>query len=105
VFNDTKGAAMYARTSTWTGSPEALEKWAAHVNERVAPMVAGLPGNAGAYCLVDREGGNALTLTLWESKEAARASDQAAERSRASTVAATGIELLARGRFEVVGRV
>lgn len=96
---------MYARTSTWTGSREALDKWAAHVNERVAPMVAGLPGNAGAYFFLDRDGGGALTLTLWESEEAALTSDQAAERSRASTVEATGIELLARGRFEVVGRV
>ena len=96
---------MYARTSTWTGSPEALERWAAHVNERVAPMVAGLPGNAGAYFFVDRDGRGAVTLTLWESEEAALASDQAAEKSRASTVEATGIELLERGRFEVVGRV
>jgi hypothetical protein len=46
-----------------------------------------------------------MTLTLWESEEAALTSDHAAEKSRASTVEATGIELLARGRFEVVGRV
>jgi heme-degrading monooxygenase HmoA len=105
VVTDVKGTAMYARTSTWTGSQEALEKWATHVNERVAPMVAGLPGNAGAYFFVDRDGGSALTLTLWESEEAALASDQAAEKSRASTVAATGIELLARGRFEIIGEV
>ena len=96
---------MYARTSSWTGSREALERWAAHVNERVAPMVAGLSGNAGAYFFVDRDGGGALTLTLWESEEAALASDQVAEKSRASTVEATGIELLARGRFEVVGQL
>jgi hypothetical protein len=96
---------VYARTSTWTGSREALDKWAAHVKKRVAPMVAGLTGNAGAYFFVDREGGGALTLTLWESEEAALASDQVAEKSRASTVEATGVELLARGRFEVVGRV
>ena len=96
---------MYARTSTWTGSPEAVETWASHVTERVAPMVAGLAGNAGAFFFVDREGGSALTLTLWESEQAAVASDQMAERSRESTQAATGIELVARGRFEVVGRV
>jgi hypothetical protein len=103
--NVVEGATVYARTSTWTGSGEALEKWAAHVNERVAPMVSRLPGNAGAYFFVDRDAGCALTLTLWESEEAAVASDQAAEKSRASTVAATGIELLARGRFEVVGHL
>ncbi len=93
---------MYARTSTWTGSPEALERWASHVVERVAPMVAQLPGNLGAHFLVDRAGGSALTVTLWESEEAARASDEAAERSRASTIAATGVELVQRGRFEVL---
>jgi heme-degrading monooxygenase HmoA len=89
---------MYARTSSWTGTPEALEKWASHVTAKVAPMVAGLPGNAGAYFLIDREGGRALTLTLWASEDAARASDQAAEASRESTIADTGIELLERGR-------
>jgi hypothetical protein len=55
---------MYARTSTWTGSAEALEKWVEHVAGTVAPMVAGLAGNVGAYFLLDRPGGRALTLTL-----------------------------------------
>lgn len=96
---------MYARTSTWTGTPEALDKWAAHVQETVGPMVAGLPGNAAAYFFVDRDGSSALTLTVWETEDAALASDQTADQSRESTVAATGVELLARGRYEVVGRV
>ncbi len=96
---------MYARTSTWTGTPEALDKWAAHVQETVGPMVAGLSGNAGAVFLLDRDGSNALTLTVWETEEAALASDRTADKSRDSTVAATGVELLARGRYEVVGRI
>jgi heme-degrading monooxygenase HmoA len=65
-------------------------------------MVAGLPGNRGAYFFVDRDGGRALTLTLWDSEEAAAATDQDAEKSRASTVDATGVTLLERGRFELV---
>lgn len=93
---------MYARTSTWTGSPDAVERWEKHVTETVAPMVAGLPGNAGAHFFVDRAGGTALTLTLWETEDAARASDDAAEGSRGATVAATGIELVHRGRYDVV---
>lgn len=62
----------------------------------------GLPGNAGAVFLVDRDGGTALTLTLWDSDDAARATDQFAEQSRAATVAATGTELVSRGSYEVV---
>jgi hypothetical protein len=96
---------MFARTSTWKGSPEALERWASHVTENVAPMVARLPGNAGAYFFLDRESGSAMTLTLWESEDAARLSDETADQSRASTVAATGVELVQRGRFELVGDV
>ena len=96
---------MFARTSTWSGSDSELDRWAAHVVDTVSPMVAGLPGNAGALFLIDREAKRALTVTLWETEEAALASDQAAERSRESTVAATGVELLERGRYEMAARV
>ncbi len=96
---------MVARTSTWKGSPEALQRWAEHVSKHVKPFVAGLPGNAGAVFLVDREEGLGLTMTLWHSEEAALVTDANAEKSRASTVAATGVELVARGRYEVIAKV
>jgi steroid delta-isomerase-like uncharacterized protein len=95
---------MYARTTSWTGTPEALEKWAKDTVETVAPMVAGLPGNAGAYFFIDRIAGRGLTLTLWENEDAALASDATAEQSRARTVAATGVEPLDRGRYEVTAK-
>jgi heme-degrading monooxygenase HmoA len=93
---------MFARTSTWSGSPEALQKWADNAVSTVRGFVEGLPGNAGAVFLVDRDGGTALTLTLWDSDDAARATAQFAERSRAATVASTGTELVSRGSYEVV---
>lgn len=96
---------MFARTSTWAGSAEALERWAEHVRHGVRPFVEGLPENAGAVFLVDRQGGRALTVTLWESQAAAEASDEAADQSRARTIAATGVELLERGRYEVAARI
>ena len=60
---------MFARTSTWSGSPEALQKWADHAVSTVKGFVEGLPGNAGVVFLIDRDGGTALTLTLWDSEE------------------------------------
>jgi hypothetical protein len=99
-----KEIAMYARTSSWTGSSDALERWTEHIEESVAPMVAGLAGNAGAYFFVDRPGGRALTLTLWDSEGAAAATDRTADQSRDRTVAATGVALEQRGRYAVVGR-
>ncbi len=96
---------MVARTSTWSGSAEALDKWAEHVAAHVGPFVSGLPGNAGGVFLIDREAGSALTLTLWHSEEAAEATDKFAEQSRVSTVAATGVELVSRGRYEVAAQL
>jgi heme-degrading monooxygenase HmoA len=93
---------MFARSSRWTGSPEALAKWAESAATDVAPMISKLPGVAGAIFFLDRSGGEAVTLTLWETEEAALASDAHAEASRAATAAATGVELKTRSRYEVV---
>ena len=96
---------MVARTSTWSGSPEALDKWAEHVKAQVSGFVAGLPGNAGGAFLINRDAGTAMTLTLWDSEEAAAETDKFADQSRASTVEATGVELLDRGAYTVVMRL
>jgi heme-degrading monooxygenase HmoA len=95
---------MFARTSTWTGSPEALDKWAEHVQAKVSGFIAGLPGNAGGAFFIDRDAGKALTLTFWESEDAAADTDKFADQSRASTVEATGVELLERGAYTVLMR-
>ena len=92
---------MFARTSTWSGSPDQLTSWEANV-AKVKGFVEGLPGNAGVMFFIDRDGCTALTLTLWDTEDAARASDRFADQSRETTVAATGTELVARGSYEVV---
>jgi hypothetical protein len=95
---------VFARSSSWTGSPDALQKWEGGAPE-VAAMIRSLPGSAAAFFLLDRESGEAITLTVWETEQAALFSDQNADASRASTIAATGVELTARGRYEVIARV
>jgi heme-degrading monooxygenase HmoA len=92
---------MFARTSTWSGSPDQLQKWEDNA-AKVKTFVEGLPGNAGVMFFTDRDGGTALTLTLWDNEDCATATDQFADQSRASTVAATGTALVARGTYEVV---
>lgn len=91
-----------ARTSLWSGSPDALDAWANAANERVKPMATGMPGNLGAHFFVDRERGKALTLTMWESEEAARATDETADESRRRTMDATGVRLDSADRWDVV---
>jgi hypothetical protein len=42
---------MFARTSTWRGSEEELERWAEQAQTKVRPFVASLAGNASAFFL------------------------------------------------------
>ena len=93
---------MFARTSLWSGSPESLQRWAEHATTKVKALVESAPGNAGYVFLVDPASKRGITLTLWESEQAALATDQTAEQSRASTQLATGIQLVERGRWQVL---
>ncbi len=75
---------MFARIGTWQGSPENLQNWVARASE-VKANVQRQPGLAAAYWLLDREGGKGLTITIWESEEAMRASEQFRAQRQAQT--------------------
>jgi heme-degrading monooxygenase HmoA len=95
---------MVARIGTWQGSPEDIERWIARAREQVKPSIRQDPGLAAAYWLVDRDGGTGLIVTLWESEEAMRASEEARARRQAGTAAATGARV-ATARYEVVDQL
>jgi len=63
-------------------SPDDLERWITRAREHVKPSVRRDPGLKTAYWLVDREGGKALIITIWESEEAMRASEKRARGAR-----------------------
>ena len=71
---------MFGRIGTWQGSPDDLERWITRAREHVKPSVRQDLGLKTAYWLVDREGGKALIITIWESEEAMRASEEARAR-------------------------
>jgi heme-degrading monooxygenase HmoA len=88
---------MVARVSTYEGSAERLDDLARGFEES-ADAVRELEGFRGAYLLVDRETGRAITVALWASGEAAEASAGRAQHLReeaASTAehSITGVEL------------
>src|SRR5258705_7739221 len=80
---------MFARLGAWQGSPEELERWIERGREHVKPSIRQDAGLKAAYWLVDRESGKALIVTLWETEEAMRASEEARRRPQAPTSAAT----------------
>ena len=92
---------MFARIGTWEGSGEELERWIRRSREEVKPSIERDPGLTAAYWLVDREAGKGLIVTLWESAEAMRASEEARRKRQAATTASTGAKVTTE-RFEVV---
>lgn len=81
---------MHARIGSWRGSGEELERWVERSRDEVVPQVRAMHGSCGALLLLDREGGRALTITLWESEEALRASEQRREAIQQGTTRASG---------------
>ena len=91
---------MVARVGTWTGSLEELEAWVRGTKD-VADRIRKSPGLEAAYWLVDRDGGKALTITMWASAEAMAASEATRARSQSLTGTATGAQVTTV-RFEIV---
>lgn len=69
---------MYARVSTYEGDAEPLREGFQGQTEALEQ----LDGFERAYFLVEPDSGTAISITLWESKEALDASAEAANRMR-----------------------
>ncbi len=66
---------MYARSTTITGSAERLDDAVAFVRGEAMPLMMSLPGCIGMSMLVERETGQAITTSAWESEAAMGDSD------------------------------
>ena len=97
---------MHARLSTFEGSPEQIDESLRQAREEVLPQAMQMDGFKGFIALGDRQSGKTVGITFWESEEAMRASEEAANRLReesAETVEETivGVERYEVGLFEV----
>jgi heme-degrading monooxygenase HmoA len=97
---------VHARISTFEGSPEQIDESLRQAREEVLPQAKQLDGFRGLIALGDRQSGKTVGITFWESEEAMRASEEAANRLReesAETVEETivGVERYEVGLFEV----
>jgi hypothetical protein len=72
---------MYARATTYRGSPEDVQDAIVHWEEGI-PSIREFPGSRGAFLLVDRSAGAGIGVTLWESAGAMQASRERADELR-----------------------
>lgn len=94
---------MFARASTISGSREKADEAVSLLESQVLPQIQQLDGFSGILGLIDRETGKSLVITLWETEEALRSSDEAAGKLRAETAEQLGSTTRpAVDRYEVV---
>jgi heme-degrading monooxygenase HmoA len=91
---------MFARVSSYQFAADQADQAVQAFNTVMHP-VRQLDGAKGAYLLVDRSSGKALTVTLWESEEALRASEEAANKLRGDAAGSAGGTVQDVERYEV----
>ena len=70
---------MYARSTTIQAQPSSIDDGIAFVRNEVMPALRAMDGYVGLSLLVDRESGQCIATSAWETEEALRTStDQAA---------------------------
>lgn len=66
---------MYARSITIMGDATAIDAGISYVRDEVMPTVTALDGCVGLSMLVDRESGQCIVTSSWQSEDTMRASD------------------------------
>ena len=66
---------MYARSTTFLGRPDNVDAGIAFVKNEAGPMLDEIEGCRGLSLLVDRETGQCIATTSWESEAAMHASN------------------------------
>ena len=76
---------MYARHVTVSGSADKIDEGIRSVREQVLPVLQGCAGFRGQLLLVDRDKGEAIGISLWDSEEEMRASEDKVHQARQAT--------------------
>ncbi|HEX6208639.1 MAG TPA: hypothetical protein VF058_09835 [Actinomycetota bacterium] len=84
------------------GTGEEFDEGARNARENVAPALRELEGFAGLLILGDRSSGRSMSVTFWETEDALRSSEEAAEEMRVETAARYDEEILGVETYDLV---
>jgi hypothetical protein len=101
IFDGDAEKAKAARVSSLEGSPSDIDKSASKVRDETLPKVRQLDGSVGVIGLADRASGRVTLITLWESSDALRQSEQQADRLREQAAKSGGQSIAGVDRYEV----
>jgi heme-degrading monooxygenase HmoA len=94
-------AAMHARMSTLEGLPDEMDEGLHDVKEHVLPLLRQQDGFKGFIALGNRQSGELIGITFWESEQAMQASEEVGDRTRRDTAEDTGDTIEDVERYEV----
>jgi heme-degrading monooxygenase HmoA len=105
--SDTDGSGrrrrMFARVVRFEGfSAGQVDEAVRVAREQFIPAAQQSGGFEGMYVLADRESGTALSITLWESREALQVSEEQADSSRQDAARSGGGSVVGVERYEVL---
>lgn len=92
---------MFARASTLEGPPDQLDEGLRYVREQVLPLLQQQDGFKGFIAFGDRQSGKLIGVSLWESEQAMRASEEVGDRTRGESAEAVGATVAGVERYEV----
>jgi heme-degrading monooxygenase HmoA len=90
-----------ARVSSLEGSPDRIDESVSKAREETLPKARELPGWKGVIGLADRNSGRVKLITLWESADALRATEEQADRLRKQAAESGGQRVTGIDRYEV----
>src|SRR2546429_3043566 len=89
---------MYGRHVAVHGSPDRIDEGVRAVRDHVLPVLQGCAGFKGQLLLIDRAKGEAIGISLWDTEENMKASEErvaAARQQTADQVGAGGAPVVA----------
>ena len=92
---------MFARVTTVQGQADRLDEGVRTFQEQTLPLIQGQPGFQGVYLLADRQQGQALAISLWESQAAMQQTEQAVAQQRTQAAQQMGGPEPTVDRYEV----
>jgi hypothetical protein len=101
VFEGDAERAKAARVSALEGSPDKIDDSVGKVRSETVPRVRELSGNVGMIGLADRSSGRITAITLWDSQDSLRQSEQQANQLREQAAGFGGQRIGSVDRYEV----
>ena len=101
VFDGDPERAKAARVSSLEGSANRIDDSITKVRSETLPQVRDLKGNVGAIGFADRKSGRVTVITLWESADAMRKSEEQADRLREQAAGFGDQRISGVDRYEV----